>query len=94
MVDEIFTPPLGRCHAAGAEGARARPDLLFFLPTVISDASWCMEKMNGSAWAGQGAGHLVGIAIAEPDMLRTMSPELLQGVMSAVGSWGSRAMRT
>ena len=34
--------------------------------------------------------HKFGIAIAEPDMLRTMTPELLQGVMSAVGSWGSK----
>jgi branched-chain amino acid transport system substrate-binding protein len=31
-----------------------------------------------------------GIAIAEPDMLKTMDKNLLQGVMSAVGSWGSK----
>ena len=68
-----------------------RPDLLFFLPTVISDAKLMLEKMNEF---GLGQGRIptisFGIAIAEPDMLKTMSPELLQGVMAVVGSWGGK----
>jgi branched-chain amino acid transport system substrate-binding protein len=64
---------------------------LFFLPTVISDAKLVLEKMNEF---GLGQGRIptisFGIAIAEPDMLRTMTPELLQGVMAAVGNWGSK----
>ena len=50
-----------------------------------------LEKMNEFG-LGQGRVPTIsfGIAIAEPDMLRTMAPELLQGVMSAVGSWGSK----
>jgi branched-chain amino acid transport system substrate-binding protein len=31
-----------------------------------------------------------GIAIAEPDMLQTVSAELLQGVLTCVASWGAR----
>jgi branched-chain amino acid transport system substrate-binding protein len=31
-----------------------------------------------------------GIAIAEPDMLQTVSPELLQGVLTCVASWGAK----
>jgi branched-chain amino acid transport system substrate-binding protein len=31
-----------------------------------------------------------GIAIAEPDLLNTMGPDLLQGVMAVVANWGSK----
>ena len=52
-----------------------RPDLFFFLPTVISDAKLVLEKMNEF---GLGQGRIptisFGIAIAEPDMLNTHGP--------------------
>jgi branched-chain amino acid transport system substrate-binding protein len=57
---------------------------------VISDAKLVLEKMNEF---GLGQGRIptisFGIAIAEPDLLNTMSPELLQGVMAVVANWGS-----
>src|SRR6202012_6163792 len=31
-----------------------------------------------------------GIAIAEPDMLQTVSPELLPGVLTCAASWGAK----
>src|SRR5262245_24432340 len=91
VVDETFTPPLADATALVQKVRAARPDMLFFLPTVISDAKLVLEKMNEFGM-GQGRVPVIsfGIAIAEPDMLRTMTPELLQGVMSAVGSWGSK----
>jgi branched-chain amino acid transport system substrate-binding protein len=69
----------------------ARPDLLFFLPTVISDAKLLLEKMNEFG-LGQGKIPTIsfGIAIAEPDMLQTVSPELLQGLLTCVASWGAK----
>lgn len=91
VVDETFTPPLADATPLVQKVRATRPDLLFFLPTVISDAKLVLEKMNEF---GLGQGRIptisFGIAIAEPDMLRTMSPELLQGVMAAVGNWGSK----
>jgi branched-chain amino acid transport system substrate-binding protein len=58
---------------------------------VISDAKLVLEKMNEF---GLGQGRIptisFGIAIAEPDLLNTMSPELLQGVMAVVANWGSK----
>lgn len=91
VVDETFTPPLSDATPLVQKVRAARPDLLFFLPTVISDAKLVLEKMNEF---GMGQGKIptisFGIAIAEPDMLKTMSPQLLEGVMSAVGSWGSK----
>jgi branched-chain amino acid transport system substrate-binding protein len=91
VVDETFTPPLADATPLVQKVRAARPDMLFFLPTVISDAKLVLEKMNEFGM-GQGRVPVIsfGIAIAEPDMLQTMSPELLQGVMSAVGSWGSK----
>jgi branched-chain amino acid transport system substrate-binding protein len=91
VVDEIFTPPLADATPLIQKIRAARPDLMFVLPTVISDAKLLLEKMNEF---GMGQGKIptisFGIAIAEPDMLKTMSPALLEGVMSAVGSWGSK----
>ena len=91
VVDETFTPPLADATPLVQKVRAARPDLLFFLPTVISDAKLVLEKMNEF---GLGQGRIptisFGIAIAEPDMLNTMSPELLQGVMAVVANWGSK----
>ena len=71
VVDEIFTPPLADATPLVQKVRAARPDLLFFLPTVISDAKLVLEKMNEF---GMGKGKVptisFGIAIAEPDMLQ------------------------
>lgn len=91
VVDETFTPPLADATPLVQKVRATRPDLLFFLPTVISDAKLMLEKMNEFG-LGQGRVPTIsfGIAIAEPDMLRTMSADHLQGVMAAVGNWGSK----
>jgi branched-chain amino acid transport system substrate-binding protein len=89
--DETFTPPLADATPLVQKIRSAKPDLLFFLPTVISDAKLLLEKMNEFGM-GQGKVPTIsfGIAIAEPDMLQTVSPELLQGVLTCVASWGAK----
>ena len=89
VVDETFTPPLADATSLVQKVRSARPDLLFFLPTVISDAKLVLEKMNEFG-LGQGRIPTVsfGIAIAEPDMLQTVAPEFLQGVLTCVANWG------
>src|SRR6201746_1733147 len=89
VVDETFTPPLSDATPLVQKVRAARPDLLFFLPTVISDAKLVLEKMNEFGM-GQGKVPTIsfGIAIAMPDMLNTVSADLLQGVLSCVGNWG------
>src|ERR1700754_26521 len=76
-VDETFTPPLADATSLVQKVRAAKPDLLFFLPTVISDAKLLLEKMNEFGM-GQGKVPTIsfGIAIAEPDMLQTVSPEI------------------
>jgi branched-chain amino acid transport system substrate-binding protein len=91
VVDETFTPPLADATPLIQQLRTTRPDLFFFLPTVISDAKLILEKMNEFG-LGQGRIPTVsfGIAIAEPDMLNTLGPEILQGVMAVVANWGSK----
>src|SRR4051812_33823878 len=91
IVDETFTPPLADATPLVQKIRSAKPDLLFFLPTVISDAKLLLEKMNEFG-LGQGKIPTIsfGIAIAEPDMLQTVSPELLQGLLTCVASWGAK----
>ena len=91
VVDETFTPPLADATPLVQKVRAARPDLLFFLPTVISDAKLVLEKMNEF---GLGQGRIptisFGIAVAGPDMLNTVSADLLQGLLTCVGSWGTK----
>lgn len=91
VVDETFTPPLADATPLVQKIRAARPDLLFFLPTVISDAKLILEKMNEFG-LGQGRVPTIsfGIAIAMPDILNTVSKDLLQGVLSCVGNWGTK----
>lgn len=91
VVDETYTPPLADATPLVQRIRSTRPDLVFFLPTVISDAKLMLEKLNEFGM-GQGRVPLIsfGIAIAEPDLLKTMNPALLEGVMTCVGNWGSK----
>jgi branched-chain amino acid transport system substrate-binding protein len=88
LVDETFTPPLADATPLIQKVRAAKPDLLFALPTAISDAKLLLEKLNEF---GLGQGKLptvgFGIAMALPDMLKTMDAAQLEGLMLAVGSW-------
>ncbi|ALA16910.1 MULTISPECIES: ABC transporter substrate-binding protein [Chelatococcus] len=91
VVDETWTPPLADATPLVQRVRATRPDMLFFLPTVISDAKLLLEKMNEFGLAQARIPVIsFGIAVAEPDLLKNMSPELLQGVMTVVGNWGSK----
>jgi branched-chain amino acid transport system substrate-binding protein len=91
VVDETFTPPLTDATPLVQRVRSAKPDLLFFLPTVISDAKLMLEKLNEFG-LGQGKIPVIsfGIAIAEPDMLQTVGADLLQGVLTCTGSWAAK----
>src|SRR3954451_6811010 len=46
VLDETWTPPIADATPLVQKVRAARPDLFFFLPTVISDAKLVLEKMN------------------------------------------------
>lgn len=91
VVDEVFTPPLADATPLVQKLRATRPDMLFFLPTVISDAKLLLEKMSEFG-LGQGKIPTIsfGIAIAEPDLLNTVSADMVQGVIAVVANWGSK----
>lgn len=91
VMDETFTPPLSDATPLIQKVRAVKPDLLFFLPTVISDAKLVLEKMNEFGLSqGRVPTISFGIAIAEPDILQTINPALLQGVITCVGSWATK----
>lgn len=89
VVDEVWTPPLSDATPLIQKVRAARPDLLFAMPNAVSDAKLLVEKMNEF---GLGQGRIptisFSITIAEPDVLQSVKPEVLQGVMTIVANWG------
>jgi branched-chain amino acid transport system substrate-binding protein len=92
VVDETFTPPLANATPLIQRVRSGRPDLLLLLPTAISDAKLLLEKMNEF---GLGRGRLPtisnGAAILDPDLRGSMNVAQLEGVMSVVANWTTRA---
>src|SRR5919205_1015062 len=89
VVDEVWTPPLSDATPLIQKVRSARPDLLFAMPNAVSDAKLLVEKLNEF---GLGQGRLptisFSITIAEPDVLQSVAPQVLQGVMTIVANWG------
>jgi branched-chain amino acid transport system substrate-binding protein len=92
VVDETFTPPLANATPLIQRVRSGRPDILLLLPTAISDAKLLLEKMNEF---GLGRGRLPtisnGAAILDPDLRGSMNVAQLEGVMSVVANWTTRA---
>src|SRR5579862_6342040 len=90
-VDEVWTPPLSDATPLIQKVRSARPDLLLFMPNAVSDAKLGLEKINEFG-LGQGKIPTVSfsITIAEPDMLQSVTPEAVQGIMTIVANWGSK----
>src|SRR6202035_3176728 len=91
VVDEVWTPPLSDARPLIQKVRSARPDLLLFMPNAVSDAKLGLEKINEFG-LGQGKIPTVSfsITIAEPDMLQSVTPEAVQGIMTIVANWGSK----
>lgn len=87
IFEEVFTPPLADATSLVQQIRARKPDLLFFLPTVISDSKLILEKMK--EFRVNVPTVSFGIAIAEPEVLNTVDPELVDGVLAAVANWGS-----
>ena len=94
VVDETFTPPLSNATPLIQRVRSQRPDILFLLPTAISDAKLLLEKMNEF---GLGHGKIPtisnGAAILDPDLRSNMNVDQLEGVMSVVADWTTRAQK-
>ena len=91
LFDEVWTPPLADATPLIQRVRAARPDLLLFMPNAVSDAKLGLEKLNEF---GLGQGRIptisFSITVAEPDMLQSVQPNVVQGLMTVVANWGCK----
>ncbi len=89
VVDETFTPPLSDATTLMQKVRSARPDLLLFITSTISDLKLGLDKMN-EFHIGKGAIPVVGNGGANgaPEVLKSVSPDLLEGYIFTVANWG------
>ena len=94
LFDEVWTPPLADATPLVQRVRSARPDLLLFMPNAVSDAKLGLEKLSEF---GLGQGRIptisFSITVAEPDMLQSVTPEVVQGLMTIVATGARRARR-
>jgi branched-chain amino acid transport system substrate-binding protein len=88
VVDEVFTPPLADATPIVQRLRSARPDLLIFLPTAISDIKLVLEKMNE---LGLTRNRLPVIANGSPmgaaDLLKIAGRDTMEGLMFVATDW-------
>jgi branched-chain amino acid transport system substrate-binding protein len=89
VVDETYTPPLSDATTLMQKLRSARPDLLLYITTTISDLKLGLDKMN-EFHIGKGAIPVIGSGGANgaPEVLKNVSPELLEGYIFIVANWG------
>ncbi len=88
VLDMTYTPPLADATPLVKQVRRAKPDLLFFVPTAISDDKLFFEKMQ-EFHLGEGRIPVVsqGSSLTDPELPKTTDPKLLEGVMVIVMDW-------
>lgn len=88
VVDETFTPPLSDATALVQPLRRNQPDFLLLLGSNTSDARLLLEKMKEFSITIPVVSF--GAYMATPELLKAVGPELLEGVLVLVGSWGGK----
>jgi branched-chain amino acid transport system substrate-binding protein len=88
VVDETYTPPLSDATTLMQRVRSARPDMLLYITTTISDLKLGLDKMNEFR-IGKGAVPVIGSGGANgaPEVLKSVPPELLEGYIFIVANW-------
>jgi len=89
VMDEIFTPPLSDATPLVQRVRSTRPDFLFLVSTSVPDDKLILEKMHEFK-LGRDRVPVVanGVAFASPELLKTMGPDQLEGLLIIAPSWG------
>ena len=87
-VDEIFTPPLSDATPLISKVRSARPDFLLLLISAMPDVKLVLEKLDEFKLS-KGKMPLVGngAPVGAPELLKTIGPELLEGLLFSVADW-------
>src|SRR5204862_221867 len=88
VVDQIFTPPLSDATPLVDKVRSAKPDFLLLLTSAMPDCKLVLEKLEEFKLA-KGKIPLVGngAPFGSPELLKTIGPELLEGLLFSVANW-------
>ncbi len=90
-VDEVFTPPLSDATPLIEKVRSAKPDFLMLLTSAMPDCKLVLEKLDEFNLA-HGKIPLVGngAPFGSPELLKTIGPELLEGLLFSVANWPTK----
>src|SRR5579864_1826282 len=88
VVDQIFTPPLSDATPLVDKVRSGKPDFLLLLTSAMPDCKLVLEKLDEFKLA-RGKIPLVGngAPFGSPELLKTIGPELLEGLLFSVANW-------
>jgi branched-chain amino acid transport system substrate-binding protein len=88
VVDQIFTPPLSDATPLIEKVRSAKPDFLVLLTSAMPDCKLVLEKLDEFKLS-HGKIPLVGngAPFGSPELLKTIGPELLEGLLFSVANW-------
>jgi len=87
-VDEVFTPPLSDATPLVEKVRSAKPDFLLLVTSAMPDCKLVLEKLDEFN-LGHGKIPVVGngAPLGSPELLKTIGPELLEGLLFSVADW-------
>jgi branched-chain amino acid transport system substrate-binding protein len=90
-VDQIFTPPLSDATPLIEKVRSAKPDFLLLLTSAMPDCKLVLEKLDEFKLS-HGKIPLVGngAPFGSPELLKTIGPELLEGLLFSVANWPTK----
>src|SRR5579864_6829241 len=88
VVDQIFTPPLSDATPLIEKVRSGKPDFLLLLTSAMPDCKLILEKLDEFNLS-HGKVPLVGngAPFGSPELLKTIGPELLEGLLFSVANW-------
>src|SRR5262249_2406482 len=88
VVDQIFTPPLSDATPLIEKVRSAKPGFLLLLTSAMPDCKLILEKLDEFKLS-HGKLPLVGngAPFGSPELLNTIGPELLEGLLFSVANW-------
>jgi branched-chain amino acid transport system substrate-binding protein len=91
VVDQVFTPPLSDATPLIEKVRSAKPDFLLLLTSAMPDCKQVLEKLDEFN-LGKGKLPLVGngAPFGSPELLKTIGPELLEGLLFSVANWPTK----
>jgi len=89
VMDETYTPPLSDATPLIQRVRSTNPDFLLYISSTISDLKLGLEKLN-EFHLGEGKIPVIGNGAANgaPEVLKNVSPNLLEGFIFIVANWG------